>query len=170
MIVGHSFQGDDDTDFAWTEQHVVYYQALGLIFSVLKERWRYAALIIGDAKHLFDLDITDCDHRDIQNIHDIFAAAYRFRINTRQVSLDFDRGNFSSPTKEDWLAWLEEECKRQEPYFVRLFIKLVSNKNHVHVPGLIGKLSLQLLDWYSEVPWNVDVVVSIQKDAELFVD
>jgi hypothetical protein len=88
--VGKRFDGDDDTEVAW-KQHDVYHQALGIIIESCNRLTRFAKALMDDKGHKHWGNAESCDHRTLQEAHDLLAAAWRFRQSLRQGELQLER-------------------------------------------------------------------------------
>ena len=170
MIVGQFFEGDDDTKIAW-KQHDVYREALGII----KQTCNRITLI---AKEILDTNscpewgtITGCDHRTLQGAHDILAAAWRFRHDSRQGELPIEVNPKRVPIPEPehiWLDWLQNEVRDWvwHPRLVRNVQLILSNQNQPFGYVAESRLCLALMARFSDVPWDSDWREAYQRDLE----
>jgi len=164
MIVGTLYHGDDDNEIAW-KQHDVYGTALGQIVRICNRLTRFAMVLL-DVEEPSSWGTTwEFDHRTLQWAHDLLAAAWRSKHDTRQLELPFKRTSehLLPHTPEGlWLRWLREEVESWvwEPGLVRCVITILANQNQPEGYIAESKLSLALLDRFSDVPW-----VSSNRDA-----
>ncbi|MBI2800243.1 MAG: hypothetical protein HYX63_08140 [Gammaproteobacteria bacterium] len=102
MIVGSCFGGDDG-EYLASIQHGVYGQAIQIMVSTCNRYAAFAKGVLDDiSKALLDYinhrrwgNIYRCDHRALQDAHDLLAAVWRFRYDSRQGALTF--GDIESP-------------------------------------------------------------------------
>ena len=158
MIVGASFDGDDDTEIAF-QQHEVCGQALSIIVDTCNRLTGFAKAVL-DAKTPESFGtVCTFDHRTLQHAHDLLAAAWRFRHDQRQQQLPLERRPeplVSHTPANHWLKWLRGEIEAwvRSPQLVRLVQLVLTNQNQPE--GYISetKLSLAILDRYGDVPWQ----------------
>ena len=157
MIVGKFFEGDDDTAIAWS-QHDVYHHALGTIIQTSNRLTLFAKLLLDDESHANWGRIENCDHRALQDAHDLLAAAWRFHNDFRQSELKLERGPepLVPQTLENlWIWWLRDEIEKWvwQPALVRKVQLILANQNQPVGYAAESSLCLALLDRFHDVPW-----------------
>lgn len=89
MIVGCSFDADDDARTAW-KQHDVYRDALRFIVEPCRVHVNFAITLLElqwPKRWVTDLSF---DRQTLQGAYDLLTAAWRFRTNSIQLALPFD--------------------------------------------------------------------------------
>ena len=169
MIVAPLFEGDDNDEVA-LKQRDVYGHALAVIVSTCNQHVRFARAVLNDADHPDWGTVEDFDHRTIQNAHDLLAAAWRFRRDFRPSSLPFEPENPRKEVQTLWLDWLRREIAdwTTKPRLVRSvqLILIYQNKPVGYVAE--GQLCLDILDWFSEVPWKPSLREAHEADITRF--
>ena len=88
--------------------------------------------------------------------HDLLAAVWRFRNDFQQPLLPFVDKKSLDELQTLWLGWLRHEIAGwiDYPHRVRLVQLILTNQNEL--PGYIAEaqLSLDIINWFTEVPWN----------------
>ena len=169
MIVGTCFDGDGDVDtrIQWL-QHDVYSEALGIISRTCQEHMRtaHAMLDYWDGWEF----IERFDHRTLQHAHDLLAAVWRFRYETkhRQYELPFEEQKplFEGPRgdKPDfagrWLTWLQEQVDSwiHDPERVLLVVTILRNQNQPAGYKAETALHWNIMMGCSDVPWKRSVI------------
>ena len=155
MIVAPFFKGDVDMEVA-SKQHDVYGQALWIIVSKCHQYTEFARSLLNDADHSEWGTVEHFDHRILQRGHDLLAAVWRFRNDFRQSELPFVNKNSLDEVQELWLDWLRNEIASwfDYPERVRLVQLILTNQNELPVYIAEAQLSLDIIGWYTEVPWN----------------
>lgn len=174
MIVGALFEGDDDMEVALI-QHDVYHQALNAIIGGCNRLTLFAKTLLDDKSHANWGGSESCDHRTLQGAHDILAAAWRFRKDLRQAELPFDRRPepLVPHTPENlWLWWLRQEVESWvgEPHLIQQIQIILANQNQTLGYIAESRLSLQLLNRFSDVPWDRKWQKSNEDDLERYLD
>ena len=154
VIVGRSFEGDDDDFMKW-RQHDVYGDALRIIVSSCKAHSENAAALLQTTLPAgWQLGPT-FDHRVLQGCHDILAAAWRCEANSAQGVLTLERQLVYHDDVTRWLRWLQGQVAawNTKPHLVRLVMTALANQNTV--PGYAAEttLSESLKNWFNNVPW-----------------
>ena len=169
MIVAPLFEGDDDDEVA-LKQHDVYGHALAVIVSTCNRHVRFARAVLNDADHPGWGTVEDFDHRTMQNAHDLLAAAWRFRHDFRQSSLPFESENPREKVQTLWLDWLRREIAdwTTKPGLVRSVQLVLTNQNKPAGYVAEGQLCLDILDWFSEVPWKPSLREAHEADITRF--
>jgi hypothetical protein len=170
MIIAGCYEGDDDIE-VMRQQHDVYDRALGIIIGSCNRLTMFARWLL-DARDCPDWGNVDrCDHRTLQNAHDILAAAWRFKHELRQADLPLEakREMQASHTPEKlWLWWLQDEIDGwvQHPSFVRNVQIILSDQNEP--PGFLAetRLCLGLMDHFHDVPWYESKRQAFEKDLD----
>ena len=173
MIVGSYFDGDDDTGLAW-KQHDVYGQALQIMVSTCNRYAAFAKGVLDDISKTLLRDINHhewgniyrCDHRTLQDAHDLLAAAWRFRHDFRQGALPF--GDIEPPKAVEllWLDWLHNEVSNwiDRPYLVRSVQAILVKQNKFTGYLAESKLSVDIMHCFTDVPWKMDRYNAHTKD------
>ncbi len=160
MIVGSRFEGDVDEEI-WRRQHDVYREAVSAIREVSNRITRNAAALLGcEAKSGWG-NFDSCDHRTLQDAHDILAAVWRFRFDLRQgvLKLENEKKTFLPlPTTPEglWLLWLRDELSSWvwEPTLVRSVQIILAHQNKPVGYVAEAKLCRDLIDRFEDVPWR----------------
>ena len=155
MIIARLFTGDADMEVA-SKQHDVYGQALWIIVSKCHRYTEFARSLLNDADHSEWGTVERFDHRVLQHGHDLLAAVWRFRNDFQQPVLPFVDKKSLDELQTLWLGWLRHEIAGwiDYPHRVRLVQLILTNQNEL--PGYIAEaqLSLDIINWFTEVPWN----------------
>lgn len=183
MIVGAYFDGDDDAEVAW-KQHDVYGHALGIIVRTCNLFALRARALLDDSDHPDWGIVEEFDLRTLQVAHDLLAAAWRFRHDSRQFELfvEVPRGLWAcllidsgSPVRlhdplaevpRRWLGWLREEVEGwlDLPYLVRSVQLILANQNEPVGYLAESQLSVDLLCRFEDVPWKPDWRAALEAD------
>ena len=155
MYIIPLFEGDVDMKVA-SKQHDVYPQALGIIVSKCNLYTEFARSLLNDADHPEWGTVEYFDHRTLQHAHDLLAAAWRFRNDFQQGVLPFVDKKSIDEVPTLWLDWLRHEIAGwiDYPHRVRLVQLILTNQNEL--PGYMAEaqLSLDIIDWFTDVPWD----------------
>ena len=148
------FDGDD-MEVAG-KQHDVYSEALWIIAGQCNLYAEFARRVLDDADHPEWGTVESCDHRTIQNSHDLLAAVWRFRNDFQQAVLPFVDKKSLDEVQTLWLDWLRNEIARwiDHPERVRWVQLILTNQNKP--PGYVAEaqLALDIINWFSDVPWD----------------
>ncbi len=164
MIVATQFPGDSYE--VASAQHDVYAKALGIIVKCCN---RYAVF----AKRVFDSDefqswgtIYKFDHRVLQFQHDMLATVWRYETQASQRRLDCEEDVQS--VQERWLDWLDAEVHSwiDRPEWVRLVQIILSNQNTPYGQRTETVLSLQIMAYFPEVPWSLQLKRAFELEIE----
>lgn len=154
MIVGSFFNGDDDMELAG-RQHGVYDQALRILVLTCNRYAAFARALLDDAGHPDWGRIESFDHRVLQGCHDLLAAAWRFRNDSRQGRMYFNDAGHPIPAEPVWLDWLRIEVSDwiDRPHMVRAVQIVLTSQNQP--VGYLAELELCLgvMDQFNDVPW-----------------
>lgn len=155
MIVGTTFEGDDDNHLAWL-QHDVYRDALGIIISMCNSYARFARDLLDDQTHPEWGTVERCDHRTLQGAHDLLAGAWRYHNDCRQPDLPFTDSNPDHSAQRLWLDWLAMEVGGwiNHPHLVRSVQLILTNQNQPPGYAAEARLCLDILDRFPDVPWK----------------
>ena len=155
MWVLPRFDGDVDMEVA-KKQNDVYGQALWIIVRQCNLYAEFARRVLDDADHPEWGTVESFDHRTLQRAHDLLAAVWRFRNDFRQSDLPFVDKNSLDGVQELWLDSLRNEIARwiDYPERVRWVHLILTNQNKP--PGYVAEaqLALNIINWFSDVPWN----------------
>lgn len=174
MIIGGKFEGDDDTEVMWM-QHEFYGKARGQIIQTCNRLTLFARTILKDRLHPEWGMISACDHRTLQDAHDIIAAAWRFRYDLRQAELPLDRNSKykNSRTPEGiWYDWLRTELEGWlwDAQLIRDVQLILENQNKPKGYAAEARLSLGLLSRFRDVPWRSNLHTVYEKKLECYID
>lgn len=155
MIVGSTFEGDDDNHLGWL-QHDVYGDALGIIISICNSYARFARKLLDDQVRSQWGTVDRCDHRTLQGAHDLLAGAWRHLSDCRQPDLPFTDVGPDQVAQRRWLDWLSGEIGGwiNHPHLVRSVQLILSNQNQPPGYAAEARLCLDILDRFPDVPWN----------------
>ncbi len=176
MIVGIYFNGDDDNQVKWL-QHDVYGAALHIIVRTCWEHVKYANMVLyDDWGNRWD-PVYEFDHRTLQVAHDLMAAAWRsryaFAIRQHPLPIDGIRNNEIPDFVGHWLAWLRNEveswndgvCPRDySASLIRFVSQILKNQNRPAGYRAEKKLAWELVNRYSDVPWERRWADAIESD------
>jgi hypothetical protein len=169
VIVAKFFEGDNDEELAW-KQHDVYHQGLRTIFETCNRLTRFARNLLGDSSTSLWGTIERFDHRTLQDAHDLLAAAWRYRVDSRQGKFPFDPKFLSTDqsVEEHWLNWLRTEVQSWwENYFLVQQVQIIlSNQNTEEGYVAEARLALELLRRFSDLPWDPKLQKAHENDLE----
>lgn len=168
MIVARYFEGDDDDDLAW-RQHDVYPRALRSITDTCNGLTRFSRSLLGDKSPSLWGTISRYDHRTLQLHHDLLAAAWRYRIDSRQGKFPFDPQflTVDEPLETHWLTWLRLEVESwwKDFLLVQQVQIILENQNSDAGYKAETRLASELLRRFSDVPWTPEWTKAIGADA-----
>ena len=157
MIVRGYFKDDEDIGCQW-EQHAVYDEALSIIVSSCNRHTNFARSLLEDSRHKTWGTINCYDHRTLQDAHDLLAAAWRYQDggSYRQGKLPFEGEDPFDEVQVLWLNWLRHEVDgwTARPHLVRSVQIILSNQNKPLGYMTESKLCLDILDRFSNMPWD----------------
>ena len=155
MIVGGTFDGDDDAEIMLM-QHEVYGNALGTIMTWCNSYTWFARELLHDQAHPEWGRVDRCDHRTLQDAHDILAGAWRHDHSSRQLDLPFTESDPDETVQRRWLDWLANEVHRwlNQPRIIRSVQLILANQNQTIGYLAEARLCLDILDRFSHVPWR----------------
>lgn len=149
MIVGAEFAGDSDA-FLKAKQHSLYWELVGHIYTVARDRYLAACRLLRVETELSRavIDKHKFDHCTLQDAHDRIAARFRFRqTHGPQLNIGEDHAKFEERLEREWRDFFADELKRlvQDDEFTRLVLTAVAYGNQD--AGLTAESRLrQLLD------------------------
>lgn len=152
MIVGNYYHGDD-IELGW-KQHDVYSDALRIIsngcFAHLQNSC--VALNINEEDRIYSGKI---DHRTIQLLHDLLAAAWRYEVSPPQLKINFVFQE-NHQTMEEWFKWLREEVNNWHcsPQILKCFDIITRNQNSELGYKAEKDLANLIQSKFSEIPWT----------------
>jgi hypothetical protein len=156
MIVGQFYDGDWDDRLKW-EQHDVYGDALGIIVSVCRNHVKLAcALLQAPWPEQWESNFR-FDHRTLQDVHDILAAAWRHTASPTQPTLPFDDAPSEAGERvSKWLQWLRVEIEswRKDPHMIALVFTILANQNKEKGYQAEEELAERLYERIPAVPWR----------------
>ena len=157
MIVSPCFD-DDSLEVAW-RQHDVYESALNVIVQECLAGTRKAAELLGIEPPACAKNEIHFDHRTLQRVHDLLAAAWRYRSRAIKPELPLEPPNPSrwlSPTLVDeWIIWLQDEVLswRDDPLLIRSVVLVLQHQYAQAGQNAENALIAALYDRFSDVPW-----------------
>ena len=163
MIIATYFPSDSYQVAA--AQHDVYHEALNIIVKTCNK----FALFAMNLMHLQEYQnwgsAQQFDHRTLQLQHDLIAAVWRYKSNCVQQGLDFDEGKKSIQLR--WLGWLQVEVDSwiEKPDCVRLVQIILANQNNPLGQKSETLLSLAIMEYFPDVPWDVKLKTALERDA-----
>lgn len=181
MIVASFFEGDDDYEVA-QKQHDVYGDALGVVVSTCNRHTRLARALLNDQAHPVWGTVERFDHRTLQGAHDLLAAAWRFRHDSKQLELPIKVPDprFGLPLVESpiephdpldeihlrWLRWLREEVEGwvESPSLVRSVQLILANQNERVGDAAETQLCVDILCRFEDVPWSANLRAAYEED------
>lgn len=135
MIVYTVFTGDNN-EILKEVQHDAYWKNVGIIFRACK-----SALIHADSMLNTNLLIVEklqqldgFDHRNLQDAHDIFAAAYRHEIRLNDKASELPEDERKAVYLSNWNAWYAKQVDLVIlvlPQFVRSVVESVVFPNSI---------------------------------------
>ena len=154
MIVGKHFEGDD-SEVAW-KQHEVYAKALSIIVSICNQHIECARSLLHSSENPEWGTIGTFDHRTLQFVHDLLAAAWRSRNDFRQSSLLPDGNRSLEEVQPLWLEWLRNEVMKwnSQPDLVRSVQMILANQNKGLGDEAEAQLCLDIIEKFSDVSWE----------------
>ncbi|MGX6648802.1 hypothetical protein ACWCOP_12775 [Maricaulaceae bacterium MS644] len=110
MIITESFPGDHAEDVK-DVQNDAYGDAVGLIASRASNAYLFACRVLDVSDDFSDALFEKrghFDHRDVQDLHDILAAIWRYSTSRTDPALPFPE---LAPERvlEEWMSWLSEQ-------------------------------------------------------------
>ena len=168
MIVGSIFDGDVDKKLMW-EQHDVYHRALGVIVTKCDHMAAFARKLLADDIHNGWGEHGTCDHRTLQQAHDLIAAAWRYRFAPSDRVFPFAEENpeFSADYSQmhGWLHWLNEEVDGwiDAPHLVRSVQLILTHQNDDAGYRAEDQLFKDLVRHFQDVPWKKMVLDACQR-------
>lgn len=164
-MIGPMFDGDDL--FAADRQHDIYGHACNIVCSTCFHLVRLATTLLGNERHATWQPVSTYDHRTLQMAHDLLAAAWRFRTESRQRNLFWDPTE-RTPLEIQWLDWLRQEVSgwTYHAYLVAYVMTILNNQNRPAGDKAESQLCLALMNLYGDVPWNPNLRCAIESDLE----
>jgi hypothetical protein len=168
MIVSSKFDGDVDTKLMW-EQHDVYHSALRVIVIKCNQMAAFARNLLVDEVHNGWGEHSGCDHRTLQQAHDLIAAAWRYRFAPSDRVFPFAEENpeFSADYSQmhGWLHWLNEEVDGwiDAPHLVRSVQLILTHQNDDAGYRAEDQLFKDLVRHFHDVPWGKMVLDACQR-------
>jgi len=152
MILSNQFEGDSKQ--VADAQHDVYYQALDIIVKNCNRLVLFAKQVLQSEKFEDWGLINQYDHRTLQFQHDLLAAAWRYRSNAAQKTIDLTENELN--ISQEWLEWLANEVQSwiNRPEFVRYVQVILSNQNSALGYEAETRLNLEIMDYFYDVPWD----------------
>lgn len=152
MIVSCQFIGDSRE--VASAQHDVYYDALQIIVKACNKYARFSKLVIVTDEFSNWGNVWKFDHRVLQFHHDLIATAWRYQTQASQLRVDYEEDEKSIQLR--WLEWLTDEVQNwiERPEWVRLVQIILDNQNTPIGQKTETMLSLEIMDYFSEVPWK----------------
>lgn len=159
MIVGYLFDGDDDDDTKW-HQHGAYGEALAAIVSTCREHVTLAVnLLQVDWPARWPREDL-LDHRAVQDVHDLLAATWRFRVCPSQLNLPFRENRQEDQTQmQAWISWLRAEVDswRHAPWLIDKIMTILAKQNRPAGQDVAESLAVQLRERFRDVPWVTEM-------------
>jgi hypothetical protein len=156
MLVYSAFDGDEDNGTMW-EQHDCYRENLSAIVRICRDHVCFAISLLQLPWPAYWQTDLSYDHRALQNVHDLLAAAWRFRTAETQPELPFDGKQISAECRmAQWSNWLREEVEswREQPRFIALLMTILANQNDEIGYRAEADLEQLLRVRFSDVPWR----------------
>lgn len=157
MIVAPKYHGDEDHAIM-SLQHDVYLEAIGLILDVTREHFLRATRLLRTSTRFVTefVTIKSCDHRTLQDVHDLLAAAWRYSKSTSQQLDLFDDPDISV---RSWLGWLDRELQQwvDEPMLLIELASIVTHQNSAAGYAAESRLFIALFERHYQVPWKDEV-------------
>lgn len=156
MIIFTCFDGDEE-DRLRNKQSKVYNASLDIITSECDRLTRFARFVVQDKENPTWGNMGSYNHKNLQDVHDILAAAFRFYNNFQQLEM-FHSDKKSDPVVE-WHGWLRSEIRSwvDYPQRVRWVQKLIHVESHDDdVNRIVAYFNDDLTSHFYEVPWRKD--------------
>lgn len=120
---------------------------------------------MNDTEHHNWGQVETFDHRTLELAHDLIAAAWRFKNDSRQESLPFPEA--IPPPEALWLKWLQAETSAWigAPKLVRSVQLILTNQNKPIGYLAESHLSLGIMDRFDSVPWTTGLRETLEDDA-----
>ena len=168
MIVRTLFHGDDDKVLA-RAQHDIYGDALGILISSCNLFIRFSKTVLNDTGHENWGQIESCDHRPLQDAHDLLAAVWRYENPSQQQKLPFSNIHKESSPELLWIDWLRKELSAwiDQPHLVRSVQLILANQNKPIGYAAESRLCNDILDRFHAVPWNNGVCEALSGETAL---
>ena len=156
MNIFTCYNGDQE-DRLKLKQHDVYPESLDLIVKICNELTRFARQVCQDKANRNWGDPHPYNPKNLRDVHDILAAAFRFYNDLQQLEL-FRSDKKTDPVIE-WHRWLENEVRGwiNYPNRVRWVQKLIHVDSHDDdLDRIAMNFNNDLTSYYYEVPWIKD--------------
>jgi hypothetical protein len=167
VIVAPLFEGDADEGLM-AMQHDSYHSAISRLLDAHNRFAHFIAAVTGDGVFTWAA-ITSCDHRTLQDAHDILAAAWRYRTDIRQPPLPIQRDSATYDLATTWLKWLHAELEGwfEAPYLVRQLHEVLSRQNTPLGDAAEVRMAYTLIfDRFPDVPWLPEAKAAASREAE----
>ena len=164
MIVSKQFPGDSKE--VASAQHEVYYEALAIIVKKCNQYAIFARRVILSEKFQTWGSVDSFDHRTLQFQHDLLATVWRYTTQASQLRLDCNEDERSIQLR--WLDWLAAEVNSwiERPEWVRFVQIILENQNTPVGQKTETILSLEIMNYFSEVPWKEEMKLAFISELE----
>jgi hypothetical protein len=164
MIISTEFLGDSLEVSRC--QHDVYSEALDIIVNNCNRLALFARGVIKSDNFQNWGNIYTFDHRTLQFHHDLLATVWRYETQASQLRLDCKEDKKSIQLR--WLDWLTIEVNNwiERPDWVRFVQIILDNQNTTIGQRTETLFSLQIMDYFSEVPWKTDMKSAFVRELE----
>ena len=158
MVISGLFRNDNDEE-TMDRQHDVYHVALRIVVETTDRYAEFAKRLLGDERHdeWGIQDRSQFDHRTLQNAHDLLAAIWRYKNESRrQLILSFPDNKAEESTETLWLRWLREELESwvERPDMIRHVQIILANQDGEAEFRSEKALVRAIKDKFYEVPWG----------------
>lgn len=164
MIISYEFPGDSRE--VARAQHDVYYEALEILVKNCNKFASFARRLIKSENYQNWGTVHRFDHRTLQFQHDLLATVWRFESQAAQLRVDCEEDAYS--VQQRWLNWLTIEVQSwiERPEWVRLTQIILENQNTPLGQRTEAMLSMEIMNYFPEVPWKDEMKLAIIRDTE----
>ena len=158
------FTNDDDkfVEEIQSRDHV-FYQCVEIINEKISRILWASKTLLGYSDDFYKVKTeVNFNYTNFRSTYFILSAIFRYRLN--RLSLFEDDKTKIQDTWKDWIRTEIDKWFDNDPRFIKTFLRF-SNEKEIN----INMLNERLLDKYSEIPWNKDVLDEfIDKDEDDF--
>lgn len=147
------FTNDDDkfVEEIQSRDHV-FYQCVEIINEKISRILWASKTLLGYSDDFYKVKTeVDFNYTNFRSTYFILSAIFRYKLN--RLSLFEDD---KTKIQDTWIGWIRTEIDKwfdNDPRFVKTFLRFSNEKEKN-----INTLNERLLDKYSEIPWNKDVL------------
>jgi hypothetical protein len=156
LLILTCFDGDEG-DRLRNKQHEVYNESLDIITRECDRLTQFAKFVCQDRENPTWGKTEPYNHKNLQDLHDILAATFRFYNNFEQLEI-FHSDKKSDPVTE-WHGWLCSEIRSwiDYPQRVRWVQQLIHVESHDdEINKIVEYFNNDLTSHFYEVPWRKD--------------